>query len=226
MGRIVFADRRDAGRQLAAALGRFGAADLAIFALPRGGVPVGYEVAKALGAPLDLVPVRKIAAPHEPELGIGAVVGGQDSLVVLDDELVRLVAPRPGYVEAEVGRLLVEIECRRVRYRGSLHPISPAGRIAIVVDDGIATGATARAALRALAQRGARRLILAVPVASPGSLASLSAEADEIVCLLTPSRLRAVGAYYQSFAQTSDQEVVGLLEHLSRCGGSNVCADA
>ena len=207
----VFADRRDAGRRLAAALRGYARENPLVLALPRGGVPVGYEVARELGAPLDLVFVRKIGAPAQPELGLGAVVDGDDPQLVVNEDVVREVRPPPGYVEAEARRQLAEIERRRQLYRGGRLPEPVANRTVIVVDDGIATGGTVRAVLRALARLGPRRLVLAVPVAPRDSIRSLRAEADEVVCLATPEPFYAVGAHYDDFAQTEDRDVIELL---------------
>lgn len=208
---LLFADRRDAGRRLAAVLHARHYADPVVLALPRGGVPVGYEIARVLPAPLEVLLVRKIGAPGQPEFGLGAVVDGAEPQVVMDEEIVRLVDPPPGYVEQEVERQLAEIERRRRLYVGARPPLSLAGRTAIVVDDGIATGATARAALRAIARLAAHR-VLAVPVASEDILDDLAREVDEIVCILRPARLYAVGAHYEDFTQTTDEEVVRLLD--------------
>ena len=204
-----FRDRRDAGRQLAAALARFRGSDPAIFALPRGGVPVAYEVARALSAPLDLVLVRKIGAPGQREFGLGAVAEG--GVMAMDAALVRAVAPPPGYVEAETARELAEMRRREQCYAGARVAVPVGGRMAIVIDDGVATGGTARAALRSLRQRGAARLVLALPVVAPESLEALRMEADEIVFLHAPARMSAVGAHYDDFAPTSDAEVSALL---------------
>lgn len=207
----MFADRRDAGRQLAALLRPRQYPEPLVLALPRGGVPVGFEVARALAAPLDVLLVRKIGAHDQPELGLGAVVDGADPQVVLDDELVRLVAPPPGYIKREIARQLAEIERRRQLYAGARPPISPTGHTAIVVDDGVATGGTARAALRALRRLAPRLLVLAVPVAAEESAEALAEEADEVVCVERLRTLHAVGAHYRDFRQTSDEEVVRLL---------------
>lgn len=209
---LMFADRRDAGRRLAAELKSMNYADPVVLALPRGGVPVGYEIARALAAPLDVLLVRKIGAPDQPELGIGAVVDGAEPQIVMDDELVQLVSPPPGYVEQEVRRQLAEIERRRKLYAGARPPVATEGRTAIVVDDGIATGGTARAALRAVRRLRPRHLVLAVPVGSEDVLHSLAREADEAVCIWQPARLHAVGAHYHDFTQTSDDEVIRLLD--------------
>lgn len=206
-----FADRRDAGRRLAAALRHLRNEAPVILALPRGGVPVGYGVARALDAPLDILIVRKIGAPGNPEFGLGAVVDGPEVTAVLDESLVRLVAPPPGYVEAETRRQAEQIARRRALYASALPRIALSGRCAVVVDDGIATGGTARAALRALRRQAPARLVLAAPVASPEAADALRAEADETVFLATPADFEAVGAFYDDFQQTEDDEVVRLL---------------
>ncbi len=207
----TFLDRRDAGSRLAAALERFKADKPVILALPRGGVPVAFEVARALAAELDLLLVRKIGAPGHQELAIGAVVDGKNPQLVLNDEIIARAVPPAGYIEAEQARQLAEIERRRQLYRGDAPPPDTRGRTVIVVDDGIATGATVKAALRGVRQNEPRRLILAVPVAPPGTLEELAHKCDEIVCLSAPERFRAVGSHYVDFDQTSDGEVVSLL---------------
>lgn len=207
----IFQDRQDAGLQLAAALERFRDSDLLILALPRGGVPVAFEVACALDAELDLVFVRKLGAPGYPEVGIGAVVDGADPQLVLNEGLLREIAPGRAYIEAEYHRQLAEIERRRSAYAGSRAPQSAAGRTVIVVDDGIATGGTVRAALQALRKTRPARLVLAVPLAPADVVQVLGQECDEIVCLAMPEPFDAVGAHYGDFTQTSDEEVVTLL---------------
>jgi putative phosphoribosyl transferase len=207
----IFHDRQDAGLQLAAALDRFRDRDPLILALPRGGVPVAFEIACALEAELDLVFVRKLGAPGYPEVGIGAVVDGADPQLVLNEAIVRQIVPSTDYVEAEYRRQLVEIERRRRAYVGARPPIPAAGRTVIVVDDGVATGGTVRAALQALRKTAPAELILAVPLAPPDVAQSLAEECDEIVCLAMPEPFDAVGAHYGDFTQTGDEEVVALL---------------
>ncbi len=210
-GQPAFADRRDAGRKLAARLAGFADVHPLVLALPRGGVPVAFEVAQALRAPLDLVIVRKIGAPGMEEFGIGAVVDGHDPQLVLDEQHVRLVRPPRGYVDAEVRRQLEEIERRRRTYLPGRSPPAVAGKAVIVVDDGIATGNTAKAALRALRSGRPGRLVLAVPVAEVYAIDMLAAEADEIITLSAPRRLHSVGEHYADFTQTTDEEVIRLL---------------
>jgi len=206
-----FVDRRDAGRRLGAALGQLTHADPVVLALPRGGVPVGYEVARALEARLDVLLVRKVGAPFDPEFGIGAVADGSEPQVLLDDALVRLVRPPPGYINEAVTREITEIERLRELYSAVRTPASLAGRTVILVDDGIATGNTMRAALRAVVRQVPAWLVLAVPVAPRNILAGLRTEVDEVVCLLTPEPFGAVNKHYADFAQTGNEEVFELL---------------
>lgn len=207
----TFLDRRDAGSRLAAALERFKEDKPVILALPRGGVPVAFEVARALDAELDLLLVRKIGAPGHQELAIGAVVDGKNPQLVLNDEIIAHAAPPAGYIEAEQTRQLAEIERRRQLYRGAEPPPDLKGRTVIVIDDGIATGATMKAALRGVRRNEPRRLILAVPVAPLGTLDELAKECDELACLFAPEWFNAVGSHYVDFTQTSDEEVMSLL---------------
>jgi len=183
-----------------------------VLALPRGGVPVGYEVAKALNAPLDLLFVRKVGAPGHAEFGIGAVVDGSDPQIVIDEAMIRQLQVPSAYVEQQARRELEEIERRRRAYLGEHEPVAVRDRTVIIVDDGIATGGTVRAALQGLGKTGARHVILAVPVAPVDTIEGLQAEADEIICLATPRPFYAVAPYYRDFTQTTDEEVVALLE--------------
>jgi putative phosphoribosyl transferase len=212
----LFRDRHDAGLQLAVALAPYRQKRPIVLALPRGGVPVAFEVAKALAAPLDVLLVRKIGAPGHEELALGAIVDGDDPQLVLNEDVVRSVAPRAGYIDAEKQRQLAEIERRRQHYAGDRPPVSAKGRVVVVIDDGIATGATVKAALRGLARHDPARLVLAVPVAPADSLAELRAECDDIVCLATPDPFYAVGPHYRNFRQTTDEEVVRLLAEARR----------
>ncbi len=218
-GAGMFADRVDAGRQLAAALAGQRDEPLLVLALPRGGVPVGYEVARALGAPLDVILVRKIGAPGQPELAIGAVVDGSPPQLLLNDRLVAATGATPEHVAAEEARQIREIARRRQLYRGDRPPPEIRGRTVIVVDDGVATGATMRVALRALARSGATRVIVAVPVAPADALRDIRAEADAVVCLGTPEPFHAVGLYYRDFEQVSDAEVTRILARANAGNG-------
>lgn len=213
---MMFADRRDAGQRLGQRLVGLGLGDPLVLALPRGGVAVGLEVARALRAPLDVVLVRKIGAPWHKELAAGAVVDGDRPELVLNDDVIRGYRIDEAYLEAETARQLQEIERRRRLYLGGRQRPGIAGRDAIVVDDGIATGATVRAALHAVRRAGPRELVLAVPVASPEALDRLAPDTDRIVCLHPDPDLMAVGQYYQDFRQVEDEEVVAMLEEAAR----------
>lgn len=211
-----FKDRTDAGRRLAAALAHYKGQRPVILALPRGGVPVAAEIATRLEAPLDLVLVRKIGVPSQPELAMGAVVDGASPIVVRNEEVIGLVGIDESRFNAVRDRELAEIERRRQHYLGDRPRIDIAGRVAIVVDDGIATGATTRAALRSVAARKPSKLVLAVPVAPTDSVAALRREVDELVCLETHENFYAIGLYYEDFRQVSDDEVrLQLSQHLA-----------
>ena len=201
---LLFQNRAEAGKALARALVDMKLADPVVLALPRGGVPVGYEVAKALGAPLDVILVRKIGAPGHKEYGIGAVVDGSAMQTVINEAAARMVGADRAYIEREVARELGVIERRREAYRSG-PPVPVKGRTVIVIDDGMV-------ALQALANAGPSRIILAVPVAPRDSLNSLRGLCDDVVCLLMPEPFHAVGAHYRDFGQTSDDEVIRLLE--------------
>lgn len=203
----MFRDRTDAGRRLAAELLRFKDCRPCVLALPRGGVPVAFEVAAALRAPLDLVIVRKIGAPMQPELAVGAVVDGEHPELVLNQQIIDILGISNDYIESERARQLREIERRRRLYVEGRPRVNVEGRTAIVIDDGIATGASIRAALKALRRAKPERLVLAVPVAPSDTLAALREEADEIVCLEEHDPFGAISLYYRDFAQLTDDEV-------------------
>jgi predicted phosphoribosyltransferase len=208
---MVFVNRSDAGRRLAQALAPYRDRGPVVLALPRGGVPVAAEVAAALHAPLDLVLVRKIGVPAQPELAMGAVVDGGAPIVVRNDDVIALARVSEAEFDAIRDRELAEIERRRRLYLGSRPAVPVEGRVAIVIDDGIATGATTRAALRAMRRRAPARLVLAAPVASPDTLAALRAEADDVVCLEEHMSFGAIGFYYADFRQLSDREVKDIM---------------
>lgn len=204
-----FRDRQDAGRRLADRLQHYAPDAPVVLGVPRGGVPVAAEVARSLHAPLDVVLVRKLGLPAQPELAMGAI--GEGGVRVLDRALISAVGVRPSELAAVEERERAELLRRTERYRGSC-PMTPLdGRTAIVIDDGVATGATARAACEIVRARGARHVVLAVPVAAPRSLDALRDVADEVVCLTSPSSLRAVGEWYDDFTPISDDEVRQLL---------------
>ena len=186
-----------------------GKKDVIVLGIPRGGVVVAYEVAQALGVPLDVYITRKIGAPHNPELAIGAVAS--DGGIVLDHDLIRQLGVPENYVEKETERQRQEIERRAREYRGDRPPLELAGKTVVVIDDGVATGATTMATLRALKKQKPQELILAIPVGPPETVKELSKEADRVVCLSTPRLFWAVGAFYTVFDQTPDEEVKQLL---------------
>jgi putative phosphoribosyl transferase len=217
----VFPDRTDAGRRLAEQLQHLKDQQPVVLALPRGGVPVAYEVARVLEAPLDLVLVRKIGAPFQPELAIGAVVDGERPEMVLNRDLITEYGIPESYVEGERRRQLAEIERRREQYLAGRARAPVQDRTAIVIDDGIATGATMEAALHATRRAGPRRLVLAVPVAPPDTIERLRPEVDEVVCLQIPAFLGAIGSFYRDFRQLRDEDVIGLLEAAAAWTGSS-----
>lgn len=210
----IFRDRRDAGKRLAVLLDPIRDEQPVVVGMPRGGVPVAAEVARALDAPLDVVLVRKIGAPRNPEYALGALAEG--GVYVVSYETAHAL----GLSDIDLQRLIREVEgelTERTRmYRGGREPLDVRGRTVILVDDGLATGRSARAALRSLRRRGARRVILAVPVAAPASVQALRGKADEVVCVEAPDDLWAVGAWYEDFSPTSDTEVASLLAELNR----------
>jgi putative phosphoribosyl transferase len=213
-----FEDRRDAGRRLAGKLSRFRDERPVVFALPRGGVPVGYEISRALGAPLDVFVSRKLGAPDQPEFGIGAVAAG--GVRILNRDVIRRLGIADEYVEQVTVRELAEVS-RRLRYfRGDRPEPQVGGRTVILVDDGLATGVTARAAVEALRRRRPGRLVLAAPVCAAQTAEIFLPRVDELVCLKTPSDLGAIGFWYKNFEQTPDTEVVQLLERARRERGA------
>jgi len=210
---VAFADRADAGRRLLRLLEHLRGADAVIVGLPRGGVPVAFEIARALGAPLDVIVVRKLGVPFQPELGMGAI--GEGGARVINEQVVRtagISAEAVAEVEAHERAVL---ERRVARFRGGRAPVPLQGRTVVVVDDGIATGSTARAACQVARAQGAARVILAVPVAPPQSVTALRRDADEVVCVEMPSWFFAIGEFYDDFTQTSDEEVIELLKRAS-----------
>nr|WSS68936.1 phosphoribosyltransferase family protein [Streptomyces sp. NBC_01175] len=210
---MLFTDRTDAGRQLAEALRHLERRDPVVLGLPRGGVPVAYEVARALGAPLDVIVVRKLGVPYRPELGFGAI--GEGGARVISDEIVRHAGVREKDLEAVERAEEAELLRRAQTYREGRPRLPLEGRTVVVVDDGVATGATARAACQVVRAQGASHVVLAVPVASPDVAARLREDVDEVVCLSTPHLFSAVGEWYRDFSQTSDEEVVSLLARAS-----------
>ena len=213
---MIFEDRVDAGERLAKALLDHAGQDVVVLAIPRGGVIVGEVVARHLGAPLDVVVPRKIGAPGNPELGLGAIAPG---VRVLDDRMIQMMGVSPQYVEQEIAAQEREIERRMAAYRGGRPPADVAGKVAIVVDDGVATGGTAVAAVRWAKAKGASTVVLAVPVAPGAALGRLRAEADDVVILAAPEPFFAVGEWYRRFDQVSDEEVVAALARAAAPSG-------
>jgi predicted phosphoribosyltransferase len=208
---MPFIDRMDAGRRLAKALAHYKAQRPVVLALPRGGVPVAAEVATVLDAPLDLILVRKIGVPFQPELAMGAVVDGGKPVIVRNEDVISLAGVSEREFNATCDQQLAEIERRRKLYLGNRPHPQIAGLTVIVVDDGIATGATTRAALQAIRMRKPSKLVLAVPVAPTESLKELRGEADEIICLEDYEDFGAIGLFYSDFRQVSDTEVIEIL---------------
>ena len=206
----LFADRVEAGRRLASALAPFISKDAIVLAIPRGGVVVGFEVAHSLGIPLDVIIPRKIGAPDNPELAIGAMT--EDGTIILDDRLVSYLKVTEDYIKEESERQRLEIERRLKLYRGNTPYPSLKDREVIIVDDGIATGSTMKAALTSVRKRGAKTVMIAVPVGPPSTIKELKKEADRVVCLHTPESFYAIGQFYENFAQTNDDEVIKLFK--------------
>jgi putative phosphoribosyl transferase len=209
------ANREDAGRRLAERLRHYRGRDVVVLALPRGGVPVAAQIARALGAPLDLLFVRKIGLPWQPELAYAAVVDGNPPEVVINDEVARLEPMSEPELRRATQDEVDEIERRRAMYMAGRAPLDVAGREVIVVDDGLATGTTARAALRGLRRRQPSRLVLAVPVAPIETVEEIRPLVDELVCLDMPPYFRAIGLHYVDFHQLEDDEVLGILREFA-----------
>jgi putative phosphoribosyl transferase len=206
---MPFLDRSEAGRRLAGQLLHLRGEDVVVLGLPRGGIPVAAEVARALGAPLDVIVVRKLGVPVQPELGMGAI--GEGGVRIINPEVVEITRVSLDQIAAVEARERAELQRRARRFRGDRSRTPLTGRTAIIVDDGIATGSTARAACQVARALGAARVVLAVPVAPPSTRASLAPDADEVICLETPEHFLAIGEWYRDFSQTSDAEVIGLL---------------
>ncbi len=218
---MLFRNRFDAGRQLAARLGRYaGRSDVVVLALPRGGVPVGYEVARALGAPLDVFVVRKLGVPGHEELAMGAIASG--GVRVLNEDVLRELPLSQEEIDAVAAAEQRELARREAAYRDGRHPVDVRDKIVILVDDGLATGATMRAAVAALRRLGPARVVVAVPVGAPSTCADLNDEADEAICAQEPEPFFAVGMWYQDFTQTSDEEVRELLALAEESAGARM----
>lgn len=207
----VYRNREEAGRRLADALSAFKGGDVVVLGIPRGGLPVAREVADALGAPLDIIVVRKLGAPGQPELGIGAVVDGDHPRVIFNQGVIEQLGVSEEYLQGEIDKQLKEIKRRETEYRGGRPPVALAGKTVIVIDDGIATGSSVRAALRGVRRAKPKRIVLAVPVAPPETCEALRGDADELICLETPEDFFAVGQFYRDFHQVSDEEVKTIL---------------
>lgn len=223
---MLFQNRTEAGRELAQALKKYKAQHPVVLALPRGGVPVAAEVAATLDAPLDLVLVRKIGVPSQPELAMGAVTDGGEPAIVRNSEIIEMCGVSTEEFKAICDEQLAEIERRRVRYLGGRARAELAGRVVIIIDDGIATGATTLAAIRAVRARKPKELVLAVPVAALDTIRKLHAEVDALVCLDTPEELGAIGYFYRDFRQVDDEEVVAILKRFPASMGAPVSSDS
>lgn len=208
---MPFTDRAEAGERLATALTAYKGSDAVVLALPRGGVPVGAPVAQQLHAPLDVLLVRKIGVPSQPELAMGAIVDGSEPVIVRNERIIRMASISPAEFERACRTERSELERRRRVYVGDRRPADVRGRTVILVDDGVATGATMRAAIRGLRLREPDRIVVAVPVAPPDTVAALEEEADAVICLEQPADFQAIGQYYEDFRQLDDNRVVGLM---------------
>jgi len=222
---IVYTDRTAAGRMLARRLMSYADTDVVVLGIPRGGVPVAKEIAGALGAPLDIIVARKLGAPGQTELGIGAIVDGDHPSAIFNWETIYRLGVSEDYVDAEMSRQLQEVKRREAAYRNGRSAIPLAGKTVILVDDGIATGASVRAALRGVRRRQPGRIVLATPVAPPETIEALRGDADEIVCLETPADFFAVGQFYRDFRQVSDDQVKAILSEESSAASSEALGE-
>ncbi len=211
MAQLPFADRTSAGAALAEELAARHYQDPVVFALPRGGVPVAAPIARALKAPLDILLVRKIGVPWQPEFAAGSIIDGEHPDIIMNEQVVRTAGVKQSDIDAIAKRELLEIERRRTLYAPGRKPLSAKGKTAILVDDGIATGASIRAAIAGVRRRQPLRIVVAVPVAPPDTVADLRRQADEVVCLAEPEPFGAVGYFYRDFHQLEDSEVIPIL---------------
>lgn len=209
----MFANRADAGRRLAQRLNEVPMEHPVVLGLPRGGVPVAYEIADALGAPLDVIVVRKLGVPFQPELAMGAI--GEGDVRIVNNEVVRAAGVRASDIASVESRERDELVRRASRFRGRRERVALAGRTALIVDDGIATGSTVRAACQVARVQGAARVIVAAPIAPPSTVTSLQSVADDVIVLQSPASFAAIGQFYDDFTQTTDEEVVRLLDEAS-----------
>jgi len=207
----IFEDRQDAGKRLAAELNKNKRDDVVILALPRGGIEIAQQVSKVLNAPFDCLFVRKLGSEFNPEVGIGAIVEGNPPQTFLNEDLVKVLKITPDFIEQEKKRQLEVMREQEKKFRPNLKRLTLTGKSVIVVDDGVATGATVKAALKGLKSEKPKKLILAVPVAPPSTVAELKKDVDEVVCVLTPTDFQAVGQFYRRFPRLDDEKVIKLL---------------
>lgn len=217
---MPFSDRTEAGRRLARALDDFRGQDAVVLGLPRGGLPVAAEVAAYLSAPLDLLLVRKIGVPFQPELAMGALVDGAQPVIVRNEDVIRSAMISQSEFDQACQKELKEIEQRQARYGEVRQPVEVSGRTVIIIDDGIATGATARAAVQGIRKRNPRRIILAVPVAPYEAIEEVKHDADDVICLEQPQLFHAISQFYAHFHQVSHEEVIRILESSSMAARS------
>lgn len=205
----MFKDRVEAGKILAGALSEYKSKSTIVLAIPRGGVIVAYEVAKALNAPLDIIIPRKIGAPGQPELAIGAVT--EDGTTILNQDIIQHLKVSDDYIKAEAKRQVEEIKKRIQMYIGDKPRLSIRGKVVILIDDGVATGATIRAAIASIRKREPNLIVLAIPLGPKDTIKELRKDADKVICLMTPEPFFAIGQFYENFEQISDEEVIQIL---------------